>query len=380
MSGALPPEAAAAALAGLPFMTVHRLLALLRQHRPDEAYAVAAGAAAPVRGSLIERVLADVTVRRAWRETATSAHLDQTWQACQRAKVDVVSIGGDRYPSVFACDPLPPPVLFLLGDVELLSGRRVGIVGTRNATSVGRHVAFRFGQGLSMAGVHVVSGLARGIDGQAHRGVLEAVSVGGAGRPIAVVASGLDVCYPREHRALWHEVADGGLVISEWPPGSEPLAYRFVQRNRLVAAACEVLVVVESRERGGSLVTASLAAERGVPVMAVPGSAANRAALGANELLRDGSSPALDVDDVLVALSLDHTRVGPLFTEQRTRPRPTDRPVYDLCRERARTIGEVAEATAWPLIEVAMALARLEQSGWIGQTDGWFEAMGAPLT
>jgi DNA processing protein len=380
MSADFPPEAAAAALAGLPLMTVHRLLALLRQHGPDEAFAVAAGAAAPLRGSLIERVLGDVAVRRAWRRSATSAHVEQTWQACQRAGIDVVVIGSDRYPEVFAADPLPPPVLFLLGDIHLMGGRRVGIVGTRNPTSVGRHVAHQFGRGLSAAGVHVVSGLARGIDGQAHRGVLDGLAAGGAGRPIAVVASGLDVCYPREHRALWSDVAERGLLISEWPPGSEPLGYRFVQRNRLVASGCEVLVVVESRERGGSLVTASLAAVRGVPVMAVPGSAANRAALGVNELLRDGSSPALDVDDVLVALSLDHSRTGPLFADQRVRPRFADRAVYELCRSRACTIGEVVEITGRPLIEVAMSLARLEQSGWVGQSDGWFEVIGGPLS
>ncbi|MEN9507325.1 MAG: processing protein DprA [Actinomycetota bacterium] len=380
MSNDLPPEAAAAALAGLPLMTVHRLLALLRQHRPHEAFAVAGGAAAPAPGSLIERVLGDTTVRRAWRESATTAHLEATWERCRRAGIDVVSIGDSRYPEVFASDPLPPPVVFFLGDLDLLRGRRVGIVGTRNATSVGRQVALRFGQGLASAGVNIVSGLARGIDGQAHRGVLQSAAAGGAGRPIAVVASGLDVCYPREHGGLWRDVAEQGLLVSEWPPGSEPLAYRFVQRNRLVAAACEVLVVVESRERGGSLVTASLAAERGVPVMAVPGSAANRAASGVNELLRDGSSPALDVDDVLVALSLDHARVGPLFAEQRQRPRASDRTVYDLCRLRPCTIGDVADATDRPLIEVAMALARLEQAGWVGQTDGWYEVLGAPLT
>jgi DNA processing protein len=291
--------------------------------------------------------------------------------------------GADGYPPLFLADPQPPPVVFARGDLDLLDGRRVALIGTRNATAAGRSLARSFGVGLARAGVHVVSGLALGIDGQAHAGVLEAIAHGATGRPVAVVGSGHDVVYPKAHHELWRRVGEEGRLLSEWPPGSTPRAYRFPQRNRLVAALSEVVVVVESRETGGSLITAQLAAERGVPVMAVPGSAFNRAANGVNALLRDGSAPVLDVDDVLVALGLDHGRSHPTLpfeTERRVRPRPDDLPAYRVCAVRASTVGDVADALGHPLIEVAMSLARLEQGGWLAHVDGWFEVVGSPLT
>ena len=286
----------------------------------------------------------------------------------------------DAYPPLLCYDPQPPPVLFSKGDLGILDGRRVAIVGTRNATAAGRHMARTLGEGLAREGVHVVSGLARGIDGHAHAGVLEAVSAGAAGRPVAVVASGHDVVYPREHRSLWERVGTEGLLLSEWPPGSVPAAYRFPQRNRLIAALSEIVVVVESRETGGSLITAQLAAERGIPVMAVPGSAISRAAIGVNALLRDGSAPAIDVGDVMVALGLDHSRSTAPGGDPRVRPRTGDVPAYLVCSVKAATVGDVAEALGVPVIEVAMSLARLEQGGWLAHVDGWFEVMGSPMS
>jgi DNA processing protein len=382
VSGALPPAAHAAALAGFERMSLHRLSALLRHHSPAEAYAVAIGHAPPVPGGLIAKVLAQPEVREAWDRSRREIDPEQVWERCEELGLEVTYLGHPEHPELLARDPLPPPVLFSAGDRGLLAGRRVALVGTRNATAAGRYVARTFGEGLAAAGVHVVSGLARGIDGHAHAGVMATVrnTPAAAGRPIAVVASGLDIVYPLEHRRLWHEVGEHGLLLSEAPPGAAPLAHMFPQRNRMIAAVSEIVVVVESRERGGSLITASLAAERGVPVMAVPGSAVSRAALGVNALLRDGSPPAVDVDDVLIALSLDHRRSsGDAPPEPRPRPRRDDVGVYRACAERSSTIGELVERTGRPLVEVAMALARLEQAGWLGQVDGWFEPVGRSL-
>ena len=180
------------------------------------------------------------------------------------------------------------------------------------------------GRGLAEAGVAVVSGLAKGIDGAAHRGVLQR-----AGRPRRRRRRQRPrrARTPRQHAALWAEVCDRGLLLSEWPPGTAPEPFRFPMRNRILAALSEVLVVVESRERGGSLITARAAIERDVEVMAVPGSVRNRAAVGTNQLLRDGAAPVTDVDDVLVALGLDTRRAG--------RPRYDPRPLPAWRRRRA---------------------------------------------
>ena len=298
------------------------------------------------------------------------------WARCSQLGVQVLLHGSPDYPALLLDDMLPPPVVFARGDLGLLDGRRVAIIGTRNATAAGRDTASTLGRQLADAGVHVVSGLARGIDGCAHRGALQTT---GHGRPIAVVASGHDVVYPREHRDLWAAVAEHGLLLSEASPGTPPEAYRFPLRNRVIAALSEVVVVVESREQGGSLITVNEAIERNVPLMAVPGGVHNRAATGTNQLIRDGAGVVVDVTDVLVALEMDHRRSSTTPTDPRPRPRGADLQVYETCAGEPRTIDALALACSLSLVEAAMSVARLERSGWIQQSDGWFEAVGSPL-
>ncbi len=290
-------------------------------------------------------------------------------------------MGHPRYPAGLLDDPLPPPVLFARGDLALLEGRRVAIVGTRNATVSGRATARLLGHGLATAGVHVLSGLARGVDGYAHRGALAALTKqsDGAGRAIGIVASGHDVIYPREHADLWSAVAECGLLLSESPPGTPPEPHRFPLRNRIVAALSEIVIVVESRERGGSLITASEAIDRSIPVMAVPGPVDRRSAAGANRLICDGATPVLGVDDVLIALSYQNGRSAVMAADLRPRPRGVDLAVYRVIADDARTIDGVALALGLSLVDAAMGLARLEANGWIAQADGWFERTGSPV-
>lgn len=371
---ALPPEAYAAALAGLSGMNVTRLGSLLRHCAPPHAWALVRGEvpAAPD----IAHVMADGARRAQWARSAAQTDVEALWVRCTELNVAVVPWGDPRYPVALLDDPLPPPVLFVQGDLSLLAGRRVGIVGTRNATAAGRHTAERMGHQLAAAGVHVVSGLARGIDGCAHRGVLAAEATG---RPIAVVASGHDVVYPREHGDLWAAVGNCGLLLSEAPPGTRPEAYRFPMRNRIIAGLSEALVVVESRERGGSLLTANDAMARNVPLMAVPGPVGRRIGAGTNQLLCDGAMPVTGADDVLTHLSFHHERLFLEPADLRPRPRPDDVPAYRVLQREPRTLDGVALALGAGLIEAAMALARLEAAGWIAQVDGWFECVGSPL-
>jgi len=377
MSTELPVEAYAAALAAFPHMSIRRLAALLRHHDPRQAYAVAIGDHPA--GGPVDRVLADDDVRAAWRRAGRSSVLEVVWERCLRLGVRVLVHGTPGYPALLAGDPLPPPVLFTMGDLGLLDGRRVAIVGTRNATAAGRDVATTLGRDLATADVHVVSGLARGIDGAAHRGAVQAVGGSGSGRPIAVVASGHDVAYPREHRALWAQVAECGLLVSECAPGTAPEAYRFPMRNRVIAALAEVVVVVESREHGGSLITVNAAIERNVALMAVPGGVHNRAASGTNQLIRDGAGVVVEAADLLVALAIDHQHSSAAVADPRPRPSGPDLSVYETCAGEPRTIDGLALACSLSLVDTALSVARLERSGWIQQTDGWFEAVGSPL-
>jgi DNA processing protein len=361
-------------LAGLPNMTPQRLLALLRHHPVEHIAEVVQGERAPL--GLAAMVLAESGLRGTWAAALRSASPVEAHQRCCAAGAWVRVWGYEGYPEHLLHDPLPPPVVFGRGDPNLLDGRRVAIVGTRNATHGGRQAARSIATDLAAAGVHVVSGLARGIDGAAHGGVLAAESVG---RPIGVVGSAVDVVYPKEHRDLWAAVANCGLLLSEVPLGEGPLPWRFPMRNRIIAALAEVVVVVESREKGGSLITVTEALRRDVPVMAVPGAVGSRASAGTNQLLRDGASPVLDAGDVLAVLQLDHSRSLPGAVELRPRPRPDDQVLYRLIGDEPRTVDALSLAAALPLVETAMRLARLEADGWIAQADGWFECVGSPL-
>jgi len=370
MSG-LPEEAFAAALAGLERMTAARLDVLLTGNTPSAAVAMIGGESAPT--GLVAPLFDTAGLLATWREGLARRSPERMWDDCMRLGIGVLVRGLDGYPLMLLDDPAPAPVLFVRGSLATVTGRRVAIVGTRNATGSGREIATALGRDLAEEAVHVVSGLARGIDGCAHRGALSAE---GGAAPVAVVASGLDVVYPREHRRLWDEIAERGAVISEAPPGTMPEPFRFPLRNRIIAALSELVVVVESRERGGSLITVDEARLRGVSVMAVPGALGNRAARGTNELIRDGCAIVTETTDVLVALGLDSRRAGVVAYDPRPRPTRDDRQSLAMCCE-PRTLDQLTLLTGRSLVECAMSMARLEAHGWVRQVNGWFEATKA---
>lgn len=366
-------HAAAAALTTLPGIGPVRLRLLLTHHRPSSALAALAGDGRL--DPMVRRSIPD-TLLPSLRAAAAASRPEQILSACERAGVEILLDDDPGYPPALAADPARPSVLFARGDVGALVPRRVAIVGTRNATSAGLATAHELGSGLAGAGVTVVSGLARGIDGAAHRGVR---ARGGPGRAVAVVGSGVDRPYPRQHADLWRWVGDDGLLLSEWAPGVEPAAWRFPQRNRIIAALAEVLVVVESRRRGGSLITARLAADRGIEVMAVPGSPRCPAAIGSNQLLVDGAAPVTSVLDVLAMLGLDHRRLGAVPYDPRPLPNELQRRVLGACRDGAASLEALVTATGLAIHEVALAAARLERDGWLIEAGGWFEPAGSRL-
>jgi DNA processing protein len=368
---ALPIEAYAAALAGLPAMPPRRLASLLRRRRPEEAWSdVVRGAS---QDEVTNSLLAPLDRRQQWQAHARRRPPERVWARCVDAGISVHLLGGPTYPPTLGADHEAPAVLFSRGSMDALNGPRAGIVGTRNSTASGQEIAFELGHDLAANGVRVVSGLARGIDGWAHRGVLEAAGA----PPVGVVACGLDVPYPAEHRALWAAVAERGVLLAEVPPGTAPQAYRFPLRNRILACVSDVVVVVESRVSGGSLITASEAGDRGVPVLAVPGSPRSPASVGANRLLVDGCTPVLDVTDVLVALGLA-SAAGRVRepTEWRPPPGPFDQTVLDLFGNEALDLERIAGRAGCPPIQAALSLGRLEASGWVTRTSGWFERIG----
>jgi DNA processing protein len=273
----------------------------------------------------------------------------------------------------------PPAVLFALGRLDTLEALRhepaVAIVGTRNPSPYGREVGYALGRGLGAAGVPVVSGLALGIDATAHRGCLA-----GGGVPVAVLACGPDVVYPRRHRRLHQRVQESGLVLSELPPGIQPFRWSFPARNRIMAGLTRMTVVVEAADPSGSLITTDFARDLGRSVAAVPGRVTSRVARGTNGLLRDGAVPITGTEDVLDELFGAGMRVVP--SEEATRREPDDPRLARVLEaaERMSSVGAIAAAASLDSAETRAALGRLEADGWLVRRDlgGWERALGGP--
>lgn len=292
----------------------------------------------------------------------------------------VLVLGDAEYPARLVDDPAPPAVLFAEGSLAALQQPTVAVVGTRNATATGRAMAADLAGDLVRRGVGVVSGLALGIDGAAHRAVVAAhrsLPDPGLGSPIGVIASGLDRVYPRHHGELHRQVVGLGLLLSEAPLGSPPLRWRFPARNRIIAALGDAVVVVESRSAGGSMLTASEALRRDRPVLAVPGHPRAPAAAGALDLLHEGAAPVRDVDDVLVAIGLggrravgEHPPAGP----SAGCIGPVGHRVVEALATGPRSFAEVVADTGLSVDQVAAELVALEAGGHVVRKGSWFEA------
>ncbi len=203
----------------------------------------------------------------------------------------------DDYP-VGLRDLEEPPAIWQIG--TLLEHPGVAVVGTRRCTRYGVDLAEAFGMAIARAGWTTVSGLARGIDTAAHRGCLRL-----SGHAVAVLGSGIDVCYPKENEPVYDQIVDlGGAILSEYPPGTPPDRWRFPARNRILAAISSAVVVVEAAATGGALITARLGAELGRPVFAVPGDVDRAMSEGCNRLIRDGAHPVFGSEDLIEELSL----------------------------------------------------------------------------
>ena len=356
-----PPLAAyVAALAALPEVGPARLAALLERGDPADVLAeLAAGtfvADAPLADAC--RRADPVPLVRQWGVAAADLDPAALWSAHAAAGVAVRTVDDGAWPARLIGDPEPPVVLFTRGDPAVLDCRpSVAVVGTRRCSRYGWNVAHRLGADLAAAGVVVVSGLAKGIDAAAHRGALDAGEIGGA-PPVGVVATGLDVVYPRESRVLWQEVADYGVLLTEAPLGTPPARWRFPARNRLIAALADAVVVVESASTGGALHTVDEALARDRPVLAVPGPVTSPVSIGTNRLLRDVAQPACDADDVLAVLGLPPRR------QVDGRPAPAvggdDATVLDAVGWTPASLDAVAARAGLALGATAAALARLE--------------------
>jgi DNA processing protein len=365
-------QVAAATLACLPGITPRRLRALLTRWPDPRAALVAVrdgGAVAAVTAaSGPERLFEPGPVDELAHRWATAAAGD-LGPLLRDRRTRVFVDGRPGYP---IGDDVPeyarPAVLLAEGDrVEALTRPRVAIVGTRAASVHGLLDARELGAFLARHGIVVVSGLAIGVDGAAHEGTIEA-----GGGAIGVVATGLDVVYPRRHFVLHDRVRRSGLLVSESAFRTQPHRSRFPVRNRIIAALADVVVLIEATVAGGARITADFALEYGRSVLVVPGSRRNPAAAGCNALLAEGAHPLLDPSDVLLALGLAPTGArGWDAPSARPVPGGDARAVLEACRGEAATTDQLVARTGLAPERLARAAVDLERAGWLRRDRGY---------
>jgi DNA processing protein len=362
-------DVAAATLVCLPDMGPRRLRAVLDRW-PDPGTALAAvrdgraGAALANDVRLVPSHARDELARK-WARTARA--LDLAPELARRGTA-VVRDGEAGYP-IAEDVPDRPAVLLREGNVpDVLHRPRVAIVGTRSASVHGLADARELGAFLARGGVTVVSGLAIGIDGAAHEGALDA-----GGGVVGVVATGLDVVYPRRHVVLFDRVRGAGVLLSESGFGAGANRFRFPVRNRIIAALADVVVVVEATLRGGARITADYGLDYGRPVLVVPGSRRNPSAEGCNALLADGAQPLLVPDDVLVALGLTPgSRRGWGAPPPRQTPDAAGTRILGACGGEAASVDQLVSRTGLPPEAVTVGLRALERQGWVEHRRGWW--------
>jgi DNA processing protein len=304
----------------------------------------------------------------AWR----SADPRAVAAAAAAREIDVIAWRDARYPEKLRQIVDPPPVLFVRG--ALNAGPAVAIVGARRATAYGRAATARIGYDLARAGVTVVSGLARGIDGAAHQAALE-----GDGMTVGVLGCGVDVIYPREHRALAAAIARSGALVSEFPPSTPPLPHHFPRRNRLISGLADGVIVVEGSEDSGALITVDYALDQGRDVLAVPGSIFSAKSRAPHRLLRQGARIVESAQDVLDELGLIQPGAGAPGASMRSgNPAPqvdaevgaAERTVLAALDGGPLPLDDVVDRCGLPASRIAATVTELELRGLIQMLPG----------
>jgi DNA processing protein len=308
-----------------------------------------------------------LSARRHWRrQFLDSARRQQ--ETLRALEAVLVPLHHPGYPTLLAEIPDPPPLLYVRGDLALLQQAWFAVVGSRKASAMGRRAASEFVQVLVAAGLGVSSGMALGIDAAAHSAALDC-----GGRTCAVVATGLDRCYPRAHRALGENIARQGLILSEYPLGSEPLRERFPQRNRIISGLSLGVLVVEAARRSGSLITARMALEQNREVFALPQSIYHPQGRGCNSLLRQGAQLVESPLEILAEL-------GPMYSAQcelrqqepATALNPLQQQFFDAVGFEPMGVEELAACCKSNAGEAMVVLMELQLLGHVSSRDGQY--------
>jgi DNA processing protein len=296
--------------------------------------------------------------------TRSKISLDEEMERIRMEGAKVITWDDPSYPRHLLNINNPPPLLYVKGEIKKEDEWAVAVVGTRGATVYGKEAARWIAGGLARNKVTVVSGLARGIDGEAHRAALEA-----GGRTIAVLGSGIDIVYPAEHRKLANAIVENGALVTEYPLGAPPESGNFPPRNRIISGMSLGVVVVEAGETSGALITADYALEQGREVFAVPGNVFRKKSRGTNMLIHEGAKPVLSIEDILEELNL--TMMAQQIEVQRAIPADeTEAILLEHITSEPIHIDEIGRRSGLPISQVSSTLALMELKGMVRQVGG----------
>ena len=290
--------------------------------------------------------------------------LDQYFESILTQGISVLTLLDEEYPSLLREIDQSPPVLYIKGSLEPVDSFAVALVGTRRLTAYGRQVTRDTSIFLAGHGITIVSGLARGVDGLAHRHALEA-----GGRTIAVLGSGVDVIYPPEHRKLAEAICDNGALISDYPMGTQPEGVNFPPRNRIISGLSLATIVVEAGERSGALITADFAMEQGRDVFAVPGNVLSPASKGTNALIQSGAYAMTSPQDVIDVLNLSH--IGEIKSARQLLPSTSlEAKILQVLDFEPKHIDEICNITGITIDQISAALTMMELKGMVQHVGG----------
>jgi DNA processing protein len=275
-------------------------------------------------------------------------------------EIRYISAGDPGFPERLFHIPDSPRGLYVKGQLPREHIPSVAIVGARNCSVYGKNTALWFGEVLARNGVQVISGMARGIDGYAHRGALKAE----AGKTFAVLGSGADVCYPAGNRDVYDRLPQRGGVLSESPPGTPPLAHLFPLRNRLISGLADAVLIIEAKEKSGSLITADCALEQGKDVYAVPGRIDDPLSAGCNNLICQGAGIAISPEKLLEDMGLFSEINIKNKEKNKNGLESLEKLVYSCLRLQAKNLEEICHEAALPMVEVQRILTVLELKGY----------------
>ena len=294
--------------------------------------------------------------------------LEEKWRRTEEKRIQFIPYFLKTYPEKLKYITDPPYALYVLGQLPDEKRKSAAIVGARNCTAYGEQMALQYGKSLAEAGIQIISGMARGIDGAGQRGALNSSWAKESGVTYAVLGCGVDVCYPRENIGLYMDIQEKGGIVSEFSPGTQPYAWNFPRRNRIISALADWILIMEAKERSGSLITADLALEQGKDVYALPGPVNSVLSQGCHRLIRQGAGILITPEELMDEWNINPVEIGQKGNKSEKMLESPEFMVYSCLDLRPKNPDYIVRKTGFSPAQVSNCLVELTLRGLIRES------------